>query len=135
MNNSKWCKSQCNRLWMAMESFLFTRKQFCSCVRPVTLIYCVKMVTFFFSFVCQKPKYRMLDYICYSVNFVKLQCTCIVLAPLILSVSYKKCFYSFLLHKESTPHPPFRFLANCCYWSILWSSFISLVNVHFTCLS
>lgn len=44
------------------KRFLFTRKQFCSCVRPVTLIYCVKMVTFFFSFVCQKPKCRMLVY-------------------------------------------------------------------------
>lgn len=49
--------------------FLFPRKQFCSCVRPVTLIYCVKMVTFF-SFVCQRPKYRMLVYcIILTVNF------------------------------------------------------------------
>lgn len=45
----------------------FSRKQFCSCVRPVTLIYCVKMVTFF-SFVCQRPKYRMLVYWLYILN-------------------------------------------------------------------
>lgn len=37
-------------------SISFPRKQFCSCVWPVTLIYCVKMVTFFFSYVCKRPQ-------------------------------------------------------------------------------
>lgn len=49
--------------------FLFPRKQFCSCVRPVTLIYCVKMVTFF-SFVRDQYKEGLFaDCITLTVNF------------------------------------------------------------------
>ncbi len=136
MYNSKWCNSQHKRLWMAMESFLlFMRKHFCSCVWPVTLIYCVKMVTSFFSFVCQKPKYRMLVYICYSVNFVKLQCTCIVLAPLILLMSCKIAFtVSFCIsfnfvRRTPPPPPPPRFV----FLLIAVIGQFCVELIHFTC--
>ena len=64
---------------LLLVSLSLTRKQFCSCVRPVTLIYCVKMVTFF-SFVCRRPKYRMLIYWLYNVNLVNFLFKCIIQA-------------------------------------------------------
>lgn len=80
--------------------------------------------SFFFCFFCQKPKYRMLVYICYSVNLVKFQCTCIVLASLILSISCKKknaftvsfCVITFnFVSKNLFFFSLVLFLPSCCY--------------------
>lgn len=81
----------------------------------------------FFSFVfCQKPKYRMLVCICYSINLVKFQCACIVLAPLSLSISCKKkkmlftVFFCILIFHFVSKNiyiffSPGFVLASCCY--------------------
>lgn len=59
------------------EPFSLPRKQFCSCVRPVTLIYCVKMVTYF-SFVCSETQILNACFI-YCITFKReLPIKCII---------------------------------------------------------